>query len=134
MDEKPMLPTYPFKNCPIQTSLGVLGKKWTMLILRDIGFLKVDRFNKILRITSGLTPRVLSLRLRELEESGFIDQVELRSTPRMVRWALTKKGEDTLPLLMSFIEFGSKWYSEEVFLDKRPRTVEELFPTFRSSK
>jgi len=129
-----MLPTYPFKNCPIQTSLGVLGKKWTMLILRDIGFLKVDRFNKILRITSGLTPRVLSLRLRELEESGFIEQVELRSTPRMVRWALTKKGDDTLPLLMSFIEFGSKWYSEEVFLDKRPRTVEELFPTFRSSK
>jgi len=134
LDEKPMLPTYPFKNCPIQTSLGVLGKKWTMLILRDIGFLKVDRFNKILRITSGLTPRVLSLRLRELEESGFIEQVELRSTPRMVRWALTKKGDDTLPLLMSFIEFGSKWYSEEVFLDKRPRTVEELFPTFRSSK
>ena len=126
-----MIPTVPFKNCPIRMSLDVLGKKWTMLILRDIGFLKVDRFNHILRATSGLTPRVLSLRLRELEQSGFIEQIEMRPVPRLVRWALTKKGEDTLPLLMSFIGFGSKWYSDEVFLDKRPRSVEELFPAFR---
>jgi DNA-binding HxlR family transcriptional regulator len=129
-----MLPTVPFKNCPIQVTLGVLGKKWTMLILRDIGFLRVDRFNQILRMTSGLTPRVLSLRLRELEENGFIEQIELRPYPRLVRWALTKKGEDTLPLLMSFIEFGSKWHSDVVFEDKRPRRVEELFPGFSSSR
>jgi DNA-binding HxlR family transcriptional regulator len=115
-------------------TLGVLGKKWTLLILRDIGFLKVDRFNQILRVTSGLTPRVLSLRLRELEESGFIEQIELRPIPRLVRWALTKKGEDTLPLLMSFIEFGSKWHSDDVFEDKRPRSVEELFPAFRAGQ
>jgi DNA-binding HxlR family transcriptional regulator len=37
-EEKPLLPSVRFKNCPIQTSLGVLGKKWTLLILRDIGF------------------------------------------------------------------------------------------------
>jgi DNA-binding HxlR family transcriptional regulator len=129
-----MLPTVPFKNCPIQMSLGVLGKRWTMLILRDIGFLKVDRFNQILRITSGLTPRVLSLRLRELEGNGFLEQIELRQYPHLVRWALTKKGEDTLPVLMSFIEFGSKWYSDVVFEDRRPRSVAELFPGFSSSR
>ena len=129
MSEEPILPTVPFKSCPIQTTLGVLGKKWTMLILRDIGFLKVDRFNRILRATPGLTPRVLSLRLRELESDGYIRSMELRSSPPLVRWGLTKKGEDALPVLLSLIEFGSKWYSEEVFEDKRPRTVKELFPS-----
>lgn len=112
----------------------MLGKKWTMLILRDIGFLKVDRFNSMLRATPGLTPRVLSLRLRELEEDGFIRQSEARSGQHLVRWALTKKGEDTLPVLMSFIEFGSRWYSDEVFEDRRPRTAGELFPDFHPSR
>jgi DNA-binding HxlR family transcriptional regulator len=50
-----------FVECPIRTSLGVLGKKWTMLIVRDIGFLKIVRLNRILESVPGLTPRVLSM-------------------------------------------------------------------------
>jgi DNA-binding Lrp family transcriptional regulator len=46
-----------------------------MLILRDIGFLKIVRFNRILESIPGLTPSVLSMRLRELEEEGFIECV-----------------------------------------------------------
>lgn len=99
-----------------------------MLVLRDIGFLKVDRFNQILRTLPGLTPRVLSMRLRELEEEGFIKQVEVQKTPMIVKWGLTPKGEDTLPILMGLIGFGSKWYSDVVFADKQPRTPAELFP------
>ena len=73
--QKVILPQVRFIECPIRTSLGVLGKKWTMLILRDIGFLKIVRFNRILESISGLTPRVLSMRLRELEDEGFIECV-----------------------------------------------------------
>lgn len=114
--------------CPIQTSLGVLGKKWTMLILRDIAFLKVDRFNQILRTIPGLTPRVLSMRLRELDEAGIICQVENRRSPKLVRWALTEKGEDTVPIMMSFIEYGSRWHADQVFEDGMPRKLREVFP------
>jgi DNA-binding HxlR family transcriptional regulator len=99
-----------------------------MLVLRDIGFLKVNRFNQIIRTLPGLTPRVLTMRLRELEEEGFIKQIEVRGTPRIIRWGLTPKGEDTLPILMGLIGFGSKWYPDVVFADKHPRTLEELFP------
>lgn len=125
------VPTVAFKNCPIQRSLGVMGRKWTMLILRDIGFLKIDRFNQMLRATPGLTPRILSLRLRQLESEGFIEAVEVRKNPHLVRWALTDKGRDTFPVLMSFIEFGSKWYPRDVFSDSRPRRLEELYPRFQ---
>ena len=58
---------FKFAQCPIQTALRVLGKKWTLLILRDIGFRKVHRFNRLLESVSGITPRVLSMRLKELE-------------------------------------------------------------------
>lgn len=126
-DELPILPNVMFQNCPIQTSLGVLGKKWTLLILRDIGFLKINRFNQILATLPGMPAKVLSTRLHELESEGYIECAERQTSPTVVRWALTQKGRDTLPILMRFIAFGSRWYPEVVFPDKTPRTLGELF-------
>jgi DNA-binding HxlR family transcriptional regulator len=54
----------------------VLGKKWTILIIRDIGVRKISRFNRILKSIPGLTPRVLSMRLKELEMEGLIECME----------------------------------------------------------
>jgi DNA-binding HxlR family transcriptional regulator len=132
--EKPLLPSVMFKNCPIQTSLGVLGKKWTLLILRDIAFLKIQRFNQIMRSLPGLTPRVLIMRLKELEKTGLIEPIIIQKKPKLVRWDLTQKGRDTVPILMSFISYGSKWYPDVVFEDKQPRTVKELFPKMPTIK
>jgi DNA-binding HxlR family transcriptional regulator len=106
-----------------------LGKKWTLLILRDIAFLKIERFNQILRSLPGLTPRVLTLRLKELRESGIIEPVVIQRGPKLVRWRLTKMGKDTIPILISFISFGARWYPKTVFEDGKPRSVEELFPS-----
>ena len=114
-------------NCPIKTSLGVLGKKWTMLIIRDIGFLKIKRFNRILESIPGLTPRVLSMRLKELEREGIIKCREDRNDQVIVLWSLTEKGEDILPILLMLTAFGSKWYPEFVFEDKKPRRLDEVF-------
>ena len=127
-DDSAIWPQVKFVQCPIKTSLGVLGKKWTLLILRDIGFLKIVRFNRILDSIPGLTPRVLSMRLRELEDEGFIECVGGKRQPTMVVWRLTGKGRDTMPILIQLTAFGSKWYSDVVFEDKRPRTVNEIFP------
>ena len=127
-DESAILPQVKFVQCPIKTSLGVLGKKWTMLILRDIGFLKIVRFNRILESIPGLTPRVLSMRLRELEDEGFIECVGGKRHPIMVVWRLTEKGRDTMPILIQLTAFGAKWHADVVFEDKKPKTVDEIFP------
>ena len=127
-DKGAILPQVRFIKCPIKTSLGVLGKKWTVLIIRDIGFSKIGRFNRILESIPGLTPRVLSMRLKELEKEGFIKCEEKKKSPMMVLWRLTEKGNDTLPILMQLVAFGSKWYSDVVFEDKRPRNLNEIFP------
>jgi DNA-binding HxlR family transcriptional regulator len=123
-----LLPGVNFAQCPIKTSLGVLGKKWTLLVLRDIGILGVDRFNRILDSIPGLTPRVLSMRLKELEKEGFIKCIEKEKPPMVVvRWALTEKGRDILPILLQYTAFGSKWHADVVFEDKTPRKPNELF-------
>jgi DNA-binding HxlR family transcriptional regulator len=127
-DDGMLLPQVRFVRCPIKTSLGVLGKKWTMLIIRDIGFLKINRFNRILESIAGLTPRVLSMRLKELKKEGFIECTEEKRLPMMMLWSLTRKGKDTMPILMQLTAFGSKWYSDVVFEDKMPRTLKEIFP------
>ena len=127
-DERAIWPQVKFIKCPIRTSLGVLGKKWTFLIIRDIGFLKINRFNRLLESIQGLTPRVLSMRLKELEKEDFIECIEDKGSSMMVQWKLTTKGKDTLPILMQLTAFGSKWYSDVIFEDKRPRTLKEIFP------
>ncbi len=127
-------PDVHFSQCPIKASMGVLGRKWTTLLLgrkwttlllRDIGFRKIDRFNHLLESIPGLTPRVLSMRLKELEKDGIIQKTEDQDL--IVRWTLTEKGEDTLPILTRLMAFGSKWYAKEVFEDKVPRTLNEIF-------
>ncbi|MGZ5470174.1 MAG: winged helix-turn-helix transcriptional regulator [Nitrososphaeraceae archaeon] len=121
-------PQVKFVNCPIRTSLGVLGKKWTILIIRDIGVRKIGRFNRLLESILGLTPRVLSMRLKELEKEGLIECVEKKKSPMMVLWRLTEKGKDTLPILIQMVVFASKWYADVIFEDKRPRKFSEIFP------
>ena len=91
-------PQVKFVNCPIRNSLGILGKKWTILIIRDIGVRKINRFNRILESIPGLTPRVLSMRLKEIEKEGLIECIEKKKSPpqMMVLLRLTEKGKDTL--------------------------------------
>src|SRR5918992_1216138 len=122
-----LLPKVKFAQCPIKSSLGVFGKKWAMLVLRDIGILGVDRFNLLLDSIAGLTPRVLSMRLKELQKEGFIECIEKAKSPTIVRWTLTEKGRDALPILLQFTAFGSKWHADVVFEDKIPRRPDELF-------
>lgn len=114
-----------FADCPVKASLDVLGRKWALLVLRNIGLYRAQRFNEMLRITPGLTKRVLAMRLKELEREGFISVAE--RGPNYTRWDLTEKGRDALPILMTLVQFGAKWYAGEVFADRRPRRLSEVF-------
>jgi len=74
------------------------------------------------------------MRLNELEETGLMEPVIIQRRPKLVRWVLTEKGKDTVPILMSFISYGAKWYPDVVFADKQARTVKELFPKMPAIK
>jgi DNA-binding HxlR family transcriptional regulator len=131
---KPMEPAVAYNICPIHATINVLGKKWTILILRDIALRKINRFNQIKRSLPGITSRVLILRLQELEEAGYIRPDLIKDKPRVVEWQLTEKGLDTIPVLLSILEFGAKWCADEVFEDHKPRTMKELYPSLYENK
>lgn len=110
--------------CPVRASLGVLGRKWTLLVLRNIGLYRQRRFGDMLKITTGLSRRMLSKRLRELKNDGFIESRATKGGAR--RWFLTEKGRDVLPVLLALVYFGAKWSPERLFADGRPRGLYEV--------
>ncbi len=114
----------PLLTCPIASSLRVLGRKWALLVLRDIGMHGLNRFNQILHNNDGLTPRILSMRLQELREEGFVERIVDAQDERDVRYVLTEKGGDLMPVLRAFIAFGVKHHAMEVFPDGRQPALE----------
>jgi len=112
-----------FAARPIKPDLGVLGRKWALLILSDIELRKVDRFSGLLRSNPKLNSRILRRRLRELEEAGMIRRVEKNRAPGPVRWTMTEKGVDILPAIIRLIAFGARWNAENPFHGKPPRML-----------
>jgi DNA-binding HxlR family transcriptional regulator len=113
-----------FAARPIKPDLGVLGRKWALLILADIGLRRVDRFSSLLRSNPHLNPRILSRRLRELEQMNMIKRLKKKATaPTIVRWGMTEKGKDVLPAIIRLIVFGARWHAENPFHGKPPRRL-----------
>lgn len=108
--------------------MGILGKKWTLLIVRDIGAYGVDRFSRLRKSLPQIPPKVLATRLKQLEREGFVRQrVERDTPPRVVRWSLTEKGVDAIRVGMVMSAFGSRWCAASIFADGRSRTMREMY-------
>lgn len=105
---RPSSPRLGYQARPLEEGVLRLGRKWTLLILRDIAFLKLTRFNEFLRNNPGLTPRVLSRRLREMQEEQLIVR---RVSGGEVRYALTERGEDAVYILLAFLRYGLKYHA-----------------------
>jgi DNA-binding HxlR family transcriptional regulator len=107
-----------FSAYPLQASLGVLGRKWALLILMNIALGQAQRFNEMLRTTPGMSKRILAIRLNELERNGFISRAQ--QTRAYTKWQLAQKGADVLPVLLTLIHFGSKWNKPTDPSNERP--------------
>lgn len=101
------VPRLAYQNDPLALSIRALDKRWTLLLLRDMAFLKLSRFTEFLRNNPGLTPRVLSRRLREMREERLV----VRSAAgRIVSYSLTARGENAVYILLAFLRYGLKYH------------------------
>ncbi len=123
-----VLPQVPFESCPIRASLGVLGRKWACLVLRDVAFFGEMTFTRILHNNPGMTPRVLSMRLRDLQKEGLLERAASPESPRGTAYRLTERGKDAVPVLTALIQYGIQHHADRVFEDGRPRDMGEVFP------
>ncbi len=115
-------------GCPIRATMGVLGRKWALIILRDIAFRPNPTFGYILSRSKGLTPRVLTNRLRELRREELIEKVADAHDERKVHYRLTAEGKDVVPILMALSAFGLRHLIAPAGPDSKPRTLEQTFP------
>jgi len=102
-EERKIYPLLAYQADPIRESVKWLGRKWTLLILRDMAFLKLTKFGQILRNNPGLTPRVLSRRLRQMQQEGLVERVVADDK---IAYRLTSRGEDAVFILLAFLRYG----------------------------
>ena len=88
------------KSCPIETTFRVIGKRWTILIIREI-FRGNTQFNRFMENIEGITPKVLTERLRELERLGIVRRRIISEYPVRVEYSLTDMGRGFEPILLS---------------------------------
>jgi DNA-binding HxlR family transcriptional regulator len=124
----PSPPLVPLEACPIETTLGSLGRKWTITILRDVAFFPKANFGLIRRRNPGLRQRTLSIRLRQLAKEGLIRRVVPSDDGRHPYYELTARGLEVWPILTALFQFGIRQYAGVVFADGRPRNLEDVYP------
>ncbi len=99
-------------NCPIQFVLGILGSKWSVLILREL--LSGDRrTHELLDALPGISSKTLTLRLRELEKHGLLARQVYPEVPPHVEYSLTEKGLEVQPVMIALKQLGDKWLGEK---------------------
>ena len=91
-----------------EQAIQLLGKRWTGLIL-DTMLEGPQRFCEMTAIVEGLSDRVLSDRLRELESEGVVERIVYPQIPVRVEYRLTEKGRDLRPVVQAIHEWAEKW-------------------------
>jgi DNA-binding HxlR family transcriptional regulator len=102
-------PDLDLDQCSIAGTLGVIGEKWTLLVLRD-AFTGVRRFEDMYR-RIGAPRQVLSARLNRLVEEGILRRVPYREAGQRQRaeYRLTDKGRELYPILVALMHWGDRW-------------------------
>ena len=113
------------KSCPIEATFRIIGKRWTVLIIREI-LRGNTQFNRFMENIQGISPKVLTERLRELEHLGIIRRRIVSEYPVRVEYSLTDMGKGFEPVLLSAASFSMMYMPRTVFKDGKPRTPEQL--------
>ncbi|MEV6213262.1 helix-turn-helix domain-containing protein [Nocardia sp. NPDC051833] len=95
--------------CSIARTVGIVGERWTPLILRDL-FLGITRFED-LRRDLGIASNVLADRLRTLRDNEIVEARVYQDNPVRTEYVLTERGRDLYPVLTMLLAWGDRWLS-----------------------
>lgn len=95
--------------CPAYThAIEIVGRRWTGAIVRSM-LSGASRFSEILAAVPGLSDRLLSERLKELESEGIVRRRVTPSTPVRIEYELTEKGRDLATVVRAVAEWAETW-------------------------
>ena len=96
--------------CPIEITLSLMADKWKFLIIRDL-LTGTKRFGELQRSIGGVSQKVLTNNLRQMESSGLINRKVYAEVPPRVEYSLTDLGKSLKPILDSLVNWG-EYYRE----------------------
>lgn len=100
--------THLAKSCPVERVAGIIGDKWTLLIIRDLAK-GAHRFSQLHNSIAGISTQTLTTRLNTLEQAGLILRCAYAEIPPRVEYSLTEKGRALIPLLIAIRDYGEQW-------------------------
>jgi DNA-binding HxlR family transcriptional regulator len=106
-------------GCPVQATSNVIAGKWKVLIVWHLAF-GAKRFAELRDRLPGVSEKVLTAQLKDLERDGVILRISAHSQPPRVDYMLTKAGEDLVRVMDAMCAWGSKYLGVEPTLTGRP--------------
>ncbi|MFK9094013.1 winged helix-turn-helix transcriptional regulator [Bacillus salipaludis] len=98
--------------CPkFEKAISLLSQKWTALVIYQL-LLGSQRFNEI-QSSIGISGKVLSERLKELEHQGIVKREVIPETPVIIEYSLTEKGHSMEPIIRTIENWSQLWVKEE---------------------
>ncbi len=94
-------------HCPINFGLEAFGDPWSLLIVRDVVYSDKHTFNGFLASEEAIAPSVLAARLDGLVQAGVLHRSPDPADKRRVRYSLTERGLDLIPLLLEMAEWSA---------------------------
>ena len=117
-----------FNTSPIQFTLNILSRKWTIDILESLKTGR-KRYSDLLNINDQITTKVLSERLKELYEFGIVDKIITNIIPVKAKYELTEKGFFLFPILFEMAIFSSLHFPE-LIKPSEEKKVDEIIMFF----
>ena len=97
--------------CPVETTLGLIGDKWKVLILRDL-LPGTKRFGELKKSIVSVSQKVLTAQLRDMEESGLVSRRVYAEVPPRVEYSLTPLGQSLRPILDAMQQWGEAYKAQ----------------------
>lgn len=97
-----------YTNSPVEYTASILSNKWKCLILRDL-IEGTKRFNELNKSIVGISAKVLTENLRELENDGIVIRKTYAVVPPKVEYSLSPKGKELKPIIDLMKEYGNKY-------------------------
>lgn len=101
----PGLPKACDAACPVRLTASLVGYRWTTLIVRDLLGGK-KRYSELLRSVSGISPRMLADRLKQLEDNGLVLRTVYATVPPTTDYELTPLGRKLKQVIRAMASFG----------------------------
>ena len=100
-------------DCPVATTVQVIGSKWKLLIMRNL-LVRPWRFNELRKSLDGISQKVLTDSLRSMESDGIIIRTVYPEVPPRVEYSLSPLGETMRPILDAMQAWGNAFKAGEL--------------------